>query len=75
MVFPEALLQQEKSKLEEELTLKESQLVRGDAFTRPWYPCERKFLKTKLGSLFNCTVRNESDGVCRVMNYDRISSY
>ena len=50
-------------------------MTKGDAFTRPWYPCERKFLKSKLGALFNCSIKDEADGLCRVMNYDRISSY
>ena len=29
----------------------------------------------KLGSLYHCTIKEEMDGLCRVMNYDRISSY
>ena len=55
--------------------IKESQFSKGDAFTRPWYPSEKKFLKSKLGSLFHCTFKEETEGLCRVMNYDRISAY
>jgi len=74
-VFSDTAIQQERSKLEEKLNLKESQFVKGDPFTKPWYPFERKFLKQKLGSLYHCTIKEEDDGLCRVMNYDRISSY
>ena len=47
-------------------------------FVRPWYSTERKFRKTKLGSLYHCTLgKEEEEGglICRVMNYDRISTY
>lgn len=74
-IFSDTAVQQERQKLEEKLNLKESQFVKGDPFTKPWYPFERKFLKQKLGSLYHCTIKEEDDGLCRVMNYDRISSY
>ena len=42
---------------------------------KPWYSSERKFLKTKLGRLYHCKLRGSDGSVCRVMNYDRISTY
>ena len=60
------------------MILNADQFTKGDPFTRPWYPADRKFLKSKLGALFHCTVCNGSDEkevICRVMNYDRISTY
>ena len=52
MIFGDAMLQQERAKLEQLLTIRENQISKGEAFIRPWYPSERKFLKSKLGSLF-----------------------
>ena len=62
-------------RLEEMLNMKENQFVKGDRFTKSWYPFERKFLKQKLGSISHVTFKDETDGLLRVMNYDRISSY
>ena len=75
-VFSDVAVQQERNKLENSLNVKEGQFGRGEQFERPWYSKERKFRKTKLGSLHHCTFKDIESGVlCRVMNYDRISSY
>lgn len=42
---------------------------------RPWYLTDRKFLKKKLGRLHHYNDKGQPDQLCRVMNYDRISSY
>ena len=58
--------------------MKENQFTKGEAFTKLWYPNDRKYLKQKLGSLFHCKFKNEESepgNLCRIMNYDRISSY
>ena len=58
--------------------MKENQFTKGDAFTKPWYTNDRKYLKQKLGSLFQCKLKGSDESqqdLCRVMNYDRISSY
>lgn len=57
-VLQDSAVQQERARLEQSLTVKESDLVRGEPFTTPWYPNDRKFLKTKLGALFNCSFKN-----------------
>ena len=50
----------------------------GQPFVRPWYTSssDKKFQKSKLGSLYHCEAKDgEVRGLCRVMDYDRISSY
>ena len=77
-MFQDGVLQQEKTKLEETLILNDNQITKGDPFTRPWYSSERKFLKQKLGAIFHCKVTIKGDtqeALCRIMNYDRISTY
>lgn len=50
--------------------------MKQEPFVQPWYTFDRKFLKQKLGSLYHCTVKDSRAKVlCRVMEYDRISSY
>ena len=69
------MVQQERAKLEQSLTIKEAQFVKGEPFTRSWYPNDRKFLKSKFGALFHCQFKTQKACLCRVMHYDRISSY
>ncbi len=60
------------------MILNANQISKGSPFIRPWYSADRKFLKSKLGALFHCPVCNgadEKEVLCRVMNYDRISTY
>ena len=58
------------------MTLKEEAFERGDPFIKPWYSTERKFLKLKLGRLYKCKLKNsDTEVLCRVINYDRISYY
>ena len=61
--------------IEQDLVIKEDQFSIGDPFETDWYPNQKKFLKYKLGAIFNCTYEGRSDLLCRVMEYDRISSY
>ena len=42
---------------------------------KPWYSTDRKFLKKKLGRLCYCKTQEKQHQLCRVMNYDRISTY
>lgn len=51
------------------------ELVKSAPFTKPWYPADEKHRKSKLGSIYECSLKQESDLVCRVINFDRISSY
>ena len=75
-VFSDAALMKERNRLEKSLMLKDKDFDKGEVFERPWYPNERKFRKTKLGVLHQCTMSGREEGaICRVMNYDRISSY
>lgn len=47
-----------------------------DAFVRDWYPNNDKFLKNKLGRLLACQFKqDEHVHLCRVMHFDRITSY
>jgi len=55
--------------------MKDDALEKGEAFVKPWYSSERKFLKQKLGRLYHCKLRGQEGSLCRVMNYDRISTY
>jgi hypothetical protein len=73
----EAMLTQERQNLEESLMIKDSNLlVKGQALQKEWYRSgEKKFMKTKLGGIFECTYEGRSDLMVRVMDYDRISTY
>lgn len=55
--------------------LKTDLIIKGAQLNREWYSSEKKFLKYKLGTIYECTYEGRSDLLCRVMNYDRISSY
>lgn len=46
-----------------------------EPFVKPWYPADDKLRKTKLGSIHECCLKSDSDMVCRVIKFDRISSY
>lgn len=50
-------------------------IQKDSAYVKNWYPNEKKFLKYKLGALFNCTYDGRSDLLCRVMDFSRISTY
>ncbi len=59
----------------EQATLKEDEVERGEPYVKAWYPVKTKFRKKKLGSFFHCQFKGQYECLCRVMNYDRISSY
>lgn len=42
---------------------------------REWYPNDEKLRKGKLGSLYECRMGDQSTLICRVMQFERISSY
>ncbi len=46
-----------------------------DLLVKAWYPNDEKFRKAKLGSLFQCRMPDRNELMCRVMTFDRISSY
>jgi hypothetical protein len=73
--FADFVYQQERELQEADLIVKEDQLQIGDPFEKAWYPNEKRHRKYKLGSIFNCTYEGRQDLLCRVMDYDRISSY
>ena len=74
-IFTEQVLTPERARLQELLTIRDNEIVRKDAFVRPWYPAEKKFLKQKLGALYFCMFKGQTEALVRVMKYDRISSY
>ena len=73
--FDDASIESMRTKLESKLIIKESELVKLKAFTKDWYSAGDKARKNKLGSIFECTMQNEPNYLCRVMNFERISSY
>ena len=56
--------------------LNKKQFLKKEPFVRRWYPTDRKFLKSKFGKLYHCEIKEGNEqGLCRVLEYDRISSY
>lgn len=69
------IIAQERQELENTLIIEKSSFKLGEIFTKPYYPADRKVRKQKLGSLYQVTFKDRPDCLCRVMNYDRISTY
>lgn len=62
--------------LEAKLTLLPDSVTLKDVYARPWYPASEKKRKQKLGSLFMCDLAGEdTEHICRVMKFERITSY
>jgi hypothetical protein len=62
-------------KLEETLRLDPKNVDRKSEFVKPWYPAKEKLRKSKLGSIYECSLDNKTDLVCRVVNCKRIAEY
>jgi len=74
--YSEQTILAEREQIEKSLVLQSGDtIIKGAPFEKGWYPNEKKFLKSKLGQIYECTYDGRSDLLCRVMNYDRISSY
>jgi hypothetical protein len=71
----DGLLEEQARKLEESLRLDPKNLDRQKEFTKPWYPAGEKLRKYKLGSIYNCSLENNQNLVCRVVNCKRIAEY
>ena len=59
----------------EKYTIARKDVEKGEPFVKEWYPKDEKFRKQKLGSIFNCKQLEDTEVLCRVMKFDRISSY
>lgn len=59
----------------EKYTIAHKDFKKGEPFVREWYSQDEKFRKQKLGSIVTCKLLDDSDVLCRVMKFDRISSY
>jgi len=59
------------------LTISNSKdFVKGNYFVKDWYPIDDKYRKIKLGSIYECKLKDqEAEMLCRVVTFDRISSY
>ena len=71
----EVQLEEQARVLEETLKLDPKSVDRQQEFIQPWYPAGEKSRKTKLGSLYECSLEDRSDLVCRVVNCKRIAEY
>ena len=68
---------QGKEKLEAALLLKKrTQFTIGQSFQRDWYETnDKKFIKTKLGTLSECSIGAKDKLLVRSLYFDRISTY
>jgi hypothetical protein len=62
--------------LEKKLIIEKDEFKLLEPYVKPWYPAGEKQRRTKLGQLFNCQFKEDKAAtVCRVMNFERITSY
>lgn len=61
--------------LESKIMVKPSEFTLKEAFERAWYPTSEKFLKSKLGRISLCDFAGSDSHICRVMKFERITSY
>lgn len=62
--------------LESKILVKPEDFIIKEPFVRTWYTTQEKFLKTKLGRLSLCSFKDEERShICRLMNFERITSY
>ena len=61
--------------LEKKVILDSDQFDLLSPFQSEWYPNNEKFLKTKLGKLFYCSYGTKRKHLCRVMQFQRITTY
>jgi len=75
--FSELVMTEEKQALERKLLLKKKNLFTiKQPFQRKWYDSnDRKFLKTKLGTLNECSMGVKNKLVVRELNFDMKSPY
>ena len=75
--FSDMIMSQEKEKLESSLLLKKrAQFTVGQNFHRDWYDLsDKKFVKTKLGKLSECSIGAKDKLLVRSLWFDRISTY
>jgi hypothetical protein len=60
--------------LERKLRIQENEFVLLGEFAKPWYTSTLMTRKNKLGQLYLCKFREQSC-ICRVLDFDRITSY
>lgn len=54
---------------------KKKDFEKTEELVKPWYPKEEKIRNSKLGTIYNCKFQGQDTYVCRLMKFDRISSY
>lgn len=71
----ESALRVLREKMEQRICIKEKDFAVLQPYELPWYMQSDKCRKNKLGSIYECTLKGNDMYLCRVMNFDRISTY